>query len=121
MTVSSFPHAAAYAIAEFLKSVPADDRESVYVQAIAMLAEQEQREAEDGLHTEPDERRSVRGGFLSTVLPQHPARKAHQRAPARCYIVDHANRLGCITTGFAITPRSTSDVRSTPNPMSADP
>jgi hypothetical protein len=43
------PSAAAYALAQDLKSVPPDEREIVCAQAIAMLAEQEQREAEDEL------------------------------------------------------------------------
>jgi hypothetical protein len=64
--VTNLPTAAAYALAEALKSVSRDERESVCADAMAMLAEQEQREAEDEL--------LVRYGFAEQVVPEDRAR-----------------------------------------------
>jgi hypothetical protein len=47
--MTHFPSATTFAIAEILKSVPPDERETVCADAIALLAEQERREAEDKL------------------------------------------------------------------------
>jgi hypothetical protein len=64
--MTNLPTAAAYALAQDLKSVPPDERETVAAQAIALLAEQERREAEDEL--------LVRHGFGEYVAPEDRAR-----------------------------------------------
>jgi hypothetical protein len=64
--VTRIPHAMALAIAEALRSVPPDEREVVCQQAIALLAEQEQREAEDEL--------LIAHGFVDSVRPEDRAR-----------------------------------------------
>jgi hypothetical protein len=64
--MTHLPTAVAYALAQALKSVLPDEREAVAAQAIALLAEQERREAEDEL--------LVRYGFAEQVAPEDRAR-----------------------------------------------
>jgi hypothetical protein len=68
-----FPSAAAFSIVQALKSLPAQERKAACVDAIAMLAEQEQRELEAEL--------LVRAGFIEEVSPEEFERLTGQKLP----------------------------------------